>query len=699
MFASRYPFTRSCLLLLVLFTGALAAQSPELVYPNFPEYSDFRDLYIAPEGRGFTLSSCNKILKTTNNGATWADQAFPLNATSASAINCEPGTNCQTVYLTANRGLMRSTDGGETWVNVHNRGSVTYDFSVDGIILGYSFGRPEVYLSSDDGLTWSDLSTPTSVSDEIHLFSANEWYYFGESTLYQTTDSGTNWTETSSLPEDLNVTVSERDGDTFYVETRSNKFFVSTDKGATWEKKTDNAHQYSNPKDLFKDAEDSLHVISFNGIRFSSADDGANWEQTRGPRFQQYSRYRRAEGRMLAAGTGLTLVAASEDWGTPDYLIGTSGNQLDFASIHFTDQQTGYAFAEDGELFKTQDGGQNWALHNDLGRTTGPKFKADATGALYAFAGDFTLVKSTNGGQSFTEPSYMDEINPQGRRVVFSFLSDGGLIVVTPTATARINAAGDVMDTYTSDIPVNGGTWYMQMVTDDFGFVLRDPLNPMYRTEDGGQTWTEIPALRGGTSFYTSVYFKDTDNGYLCSSNQIYATTDGGRTWEAAPSGTPPGTQIFSANGDLYIAGLSALYRSRDDGESWDNLSDFGCRAFPNNSTLQPGTQDIFVVYDNGIARYDLNGILSPVAEIAGTTARLSVVPNPNAGVFQLKLPLSVEQQADISIFDAAGRRVLQQRGMSTNQSIELREQPAGLYLVRVRTRDGQVLTARVVKR
>ena len=116
----------------------------------------------------------------------------------------------------------------------------------------------------------------------------------------------------------------------------------------------------------------------------------------------------------------------------------------------------------------------------------------------------------------------------------------------------------------------------------------------LYRTQDGGLTWSELPTTFGGAQ----LYFLDTYNGWAMEgtgvaagseSVNIYRTSDGGATWDAAYIMTPggdsdPGALPFSGTknglafsdmnrgwvvGTVPMDGFVWLYATRDGGSTW----------------------------------------------------------------------------------------------------------------------------------
>jgi photosystem II stability/assembly factor-like uncharacterized protein len=63
---------------------------------------------------------------------------------------------------------------------------------------------------------------------------------------------------------------------------------------------------------------------------------------------------------------------------------------------------------------------------------------------------------------------------------------------------------------------------------------LSSPGNNLFRTDDGGVTWTEVTALDPGLPVL-AISFADPLNGSLTTPDGDWSTMDGGETWVAAP--------------------------------------------------------------------------------------------------------------------------------------------------------------------
>ena len=112
----------------------------------------------------------------------------------------------------------------------------------------------------------------------------------------------------------------------------------------------------------------------------------------------------------------------------------------------------------------------------------------------------------------------------------------------------------------------------------------------LYRTDDGGATWTLAHETRRPGVFFDAVAFWDRRNGLALSDPVdgawvLLRTSDGGRTWRAATASPPPvlpGEAAFAASNSALILGprgrawivsgggaVGRVFRSGDGGRTW----------------------------------------------------------------------------------------------------------------------------------
>lgn len=247
---------------------AVAETNPDVVYIGMGEV----------QLRG-SITQGDGVYKTTDGGKTWRD--LGLKETQAiSRIRVHP-TNPDIVYVAAlghpygdneERGVFRSTDGGNTWKKVlyasDKAGAV--DLIIDRT-------NPKVLYAS----TW-----------QVYRKAWKMWGGGPDCKLFKSVDGGDNWielTKNPGMPEGpigkIGVTVSPADPMRVWaiVEANEGGVFRSDDGGWTWtrtnseRKLRQRAFYYSR---IYADPWDKDVVYCLNTGLYKSTDGGVNFDQT-----------------------------------------------------------------------------------------------------------------------------------------------------------------------------------------------------------------------------------------------------------------------------------------------------------------------------------------------------------------------------------------------------------------------------------
>jgi photosystem II stability/assembly factor-like uncharacterized protein len=104
----------------------------------------------------------------------------------------------------------------------------------------------------------------------------------------------------------------------------------------------------------------------------------------------------------------------------------------------------------------------------------------------------------------------------------------------------------------------------------------------LYRSTDGGNTWSEVPALDGTSVF--DIEFAADGTVYLGTQDSVRKSTDGGVSWATLNLGIGPNDQVFDValdpeNSSILWAGIADaagsqpvnVMRSTDGGGTWEN--------------------------------------------------------------------------------------------------------------------------------
>jgi photosystem II stability/assembly factor-like uncharacterized protein len=134
---------------------------------------------------------------TTDAGKTWQDlgKGFTrVGMFDAGALVCSK-----------ERGLVRSEDGGKTWVDVSDVTPRGYTMTVrDGV--GYWATERGLLVSKDRGKTWSSEGAAVDVVHGPYWGpKAGQMVVVGKEGFLETTDGGKSWQKAASLPENFKV--------------------------------------------------------------------------------------------------------------------------------------------------------------------------------------------------------------------------------------------------------------------------------------------------------------------------------------------------------------------------------------------------------------------------------------------------------------------------------------------------------------
>ena len=245
---------------------------------------------------------------------------------------------------------------------------------------------------------------------------------------------------------------------------------------------------------------------------------------------------------------------------------------FDNARFFFLDPSSGYALVDLGAgagsqyvaLYRTLDGGTNWTevFSHEPGETSslpGSGTKNGITfrdidhgwiGGTIPMTDTFHFYATTDGGVTWAKAT--DISLPLG--ITDAWLDVWQPAFVSPTVAylpvRSLDSSGNQLLIYRSDD--DGETWaYQNAVEDgrDLDVISADEAwvaanFALYRTLDGGATWTVVPAvgIPAGT-FFMDVEFVDDMNGWVVTTPdgdtweplEVYRTVDGGASWTLLP--------------------------------------------------------------------------------------------------------------------------------------------------------------------
>lgn len=622
--------------------------------------------------------ACGGVWKTSNNGTSFEPVFDNQGSYSIGCVTLDPanpnivwvgsGENNNQRSVAYGDGVYKSEDGGKTWKNVglgksEHIGKIVVDPSDGNIVYVAAYGplwsaggERGIYKTSDGGKTWKQILNVSEHTgfNEIHMDPDNrntlyacahqrrrhEWTYISggpESAVYKSTDGGNTWSKLGGgLPGGdvgrIALAVSPVNPDYVYAIVEGDEegkgFYRSTDKGASWEKRS-------------------------------------NWN-TAGNYYQEIYCDPRNADKVFSMDTWLKV---TYDGGKTFVNAGEKNKHVDNHAIYIDPQNTAHFLVGcDGGLYETYDMAKSWQFKANTPVVQFYRVTTDNATPFYNIYGG-TQDNNSCGGPSRTLSAsgitnadwfitvggdgFKTVVDPKDPDIVYSQWQYGGLV----RYDRKTGEVFDVKPQEKEGEPAYRWNWDAPLMISNFSNTrLYFCANKVFCSDDRGQTWKTISgdlsagidrnklpvmgkvwgmdavAKNQSTSIYGNItafsespkneklLYAGTDDGL------IQVTQDAGNTWMkiSAFANVPAQTKcqnitpsqfdenvVYATfnnhrNGDF----KPYLIKSTDKGKTWTNISNnlpergtAYCLAedFRNPNLLFCGTEfGLFVSLDGG---------------------------------------------------------------------------------------------------
>jgi len=233
--------------------------------------------------------SADRVLKSTDGGATWSSAAAGLPAAQTVYSLAVDPSNSLNVYAASAVGVYKSVDGGGNW-NTASTGlpagvvrQLLFPTDAPGTLLATT--RFALYRSTDGAATWAQVGASFSPLEPVSMAGVLSNIYVGTGGgVQRSTDAGVTFTTLQKLTTGLKAPVWVVRGDplsstTFFVGTNSG-LWETTDDGQNWTDATTNLPSGVIWGLFIFPGAPNVRLVSTDAGIFRSTDFGATWNAT-----------------------------------------------------------------------------------------------------------------------------------------------------------------------------------------------------------------------------------------------------------------------------------------------------------------------------------------------------------------------------------------------------------------------------------
>jgi photosystem II stability/assembly factor-like uncharacterized protein len=360
------------------------------------------------------------------------------------------------------------------------------------------------------------------------------------------------------------------------------------------------------PCTLYAYDENTMFAGGFNGGYILKTIDGGNsWTPARLPGIGNVYRFFFTSELTGWAADGYNM-AKTEDGGMQWDIAGTFSDGI--ISFSFCNDSVGVLISGKGGLYRTENGGKNWAkiktvdgpqgliltavpyntfiinnlfnasqVSTDGGKTWqqnnfNKKYIEDVKKDLYYAQPCNILSSSKHSGKDYYSPQERLLFNYPNINYVFYNINNTTLYDLSYKGVFnRYNASNQI--TFTNKLSFaednNAG---MAFFTPEKGIV--SVRTGLYKTTDGGKNWTKILNLYAFNdkkeTYFSSIFFLNPQQGWATSLDKVYSTADGGKTWSSKSVGANlDRVHFFNKDTGLVTSYYDGLFKTTDGGNTW----------------------------------------------------------------------------------------------------------------------------------
>lgn len=563
------------------------------------------------------------------------------------AVAVNPGNHKIIIVGAASSGIWKSTDKGLNWdsktENLPNIGisDLVIDPNNSNIIYAATgdadFGRSPystgVLKSTDGGDTWSIIGLGTSFASQFSIkrmamppSPSNTIIATTSSGIQRSTDGGVTWNVVSTDNSGYDIEQKPNDNNVFFVGTSSGTILRSTDGGGTWADITPAAANFSGRVELGVTPADNDFIVAIDaaGTIMRSTDGGGTWFPVSGPQFDSQGGYNMTVA-ISPNDKDKILLGGIHGWRSTDggstwekYLDGYWEQGDPYFYVHSDHHDWVFMPGGSDTLMVANDGG---LYYGDINQSTA---YTDISKGLFItqYYGIGILRTDTTTVIGGTQDNDGVFINSSGAKGMLPG-SDGwdGLIDYSNPQISYAASTGSAPEKTTDG-------WQNSTALNPPGFfpnwdvpMAMNPVNPssvyfagganLVNSPDGGNNWN---TLYQSSSFgeITELTIAPSDSNIIVLyDGQLQRTSNHGTSWSALTSPSSEavtGIAIHPTNPNtiyVTVGGFNAgdkAFMTTDAGQSWTNITHDLPNIPVNHVVYANGTNDhVYIATDLGV--------------------------------------------------------------------------------------------------
>jgi photosystem II stability/assembly factor-like uncharacterized protein len=269
----------------------------------------------------------------------------------------------------------------------------------------------------------------------------------------------------------------------------------------------------------------------------------------------------------------LGFALAATDVRNTTWIPASETSSCDLTDVDFSDRLHGFATCAFSDAMTTADGGLSWTVFG-TGLQQSLLF-AHATSADTLYAARLGFYRSQDGGASWEELGGLSD--RFGSVFDVHFGTNGHLVAIQGGSLLTSDNGGE---SWEERFPSTQDVYFdeLHFPSESVGYASggssseQGSIGSVYRTADGGVTWTRRAFTHGEVS---AADFFDEDHGVVATNpGELWSTADGGATWDLIGA-SPDGSILLDiAHRDAAhwyaVSYQGCVYETRDAGQHWE---------------------------------------------------------------------------------------------------------------------------------